>query len=135
MKAIAQGIYGRFTELTGGLHNDLYNAVSGRMYLQQAPQDVQFPYVVFSFPAVTLEFNFTNRFENARVQFSIFSIKESALELEDIRTKLQTLYDFCDMTLTGYYPVYMRRENAVLMRDDRPSWHCAIDYRVFVEKS
>lgn len=136
MKEVAQGIYTKFTEVGGGgAHNALYTSVAGRMFLQQAPQDTVFPYIVFSFVSGAHEFTFTNRFENVRVQFSIFSTKESAIEVEGIRANLWTLYDLCDLSLTGYSSVYMRRETTILTKDDRPAWNCHTDYRVYVEKT
>lgn len=135
MKEVAQGIYTKFTELTGGIHNSLYNSVAGRMYLQQAPADAVFPYIVFSFVSGMHEFNWSSRFENVRVQFSIFSTKESAIEVEGIRGYLWTLYDLCTLSMTGYDSIYVRRESTMLTKDDRPAWHCATDYRVYVEKT
>ena len=135
MKEIAQGVYSKFTETTGGVHNSLHIAVSGRMYHTEAPQDVEFPYIVFSFISQVPEYTFSDDFENVVVQFSIFSLQNSSLEVEDLRSKLMTLYDWTTLTVTGYSNIYMRRISNRLLRDDRPSWHYAMDYRVFVRKS
>lgn len=136
MKEIAQGIYGKFTAINGGgLHNALYTALDGKLFHTQALQPTTFPYAVFSFVSQATEYTFTDEFENLVVQFSLFSTKESSLEIEDLRGKLTALYDWSLLTVTGYSHLYMRRISSRLMRDDRPAWHYAIDYRVFVVKS
>lgn len=135
MKEIAQGIYGKFTETTGGLHNALYLGLDGRLYHTQADQTTVFPFAVFTFISQGTEYTFTDEFENLVVQFSLFSLQKSSLEIEILRAKLTALYDWSSLTVSGYTHLYMRRINSRLMKDDRPAWHYSIDYRIFVLKT
>jgi|WetSurMetagenome_2_1015567.scaffolds.fasta_scaffold763976_2 hypothetical protein len=131
MKEIADAIMTKFNTTP----NSLYTSVGGRMYNTEAPQNVTWPYIVFSFPTRNPDYMFTSEFENVRMQFSIFSLSQSTTEVDAIGKNLQTMFDWCALSVSGYFHVFMRRINNTQRKDDRPSWINVIEYRVMVEKT
>jgi hypothetical protein len=106
------------------------------MYHDQAPQDATFPYIVFFEVSETPDFTFSTEFEEYRIQFSIFSTSQSAIEVEDVYTKLKSLFDKCALTVTGYTHISMLRENSIgLQRDEDNVWMRHVDYKILLEKS
>jgi hypothetical protein len=133
MKVLFDAIYAKFTAIQGEARNSFYTDMGGRMYFMRAVQDAVFPYCVYRMVSNMYEYQFSEDFENITLQFSIFSIDESAVNVEKYFTDLKTLYDWCTLSITGYTHVYMRREQSRLLLDER-AWHRAVDYRVFIEK-
>jgi len=56
------------TKLSGSA---LYNDVGGRIFLDEAPEGTEFPYVVFFIVSDVPEKTFTEDFENIIIQFSL----------------------------------------------------------------
>lgn len=134
MEAILNGIYGKFSDTP---HNDLYNAVSGRLYFAEAPQDKPtFPYVVyFLMPSSPEHASGSYLRENITIQMSIFSKTFNQGEVCDIYDKQKALFDECDLTVTGYSHMRMFREFSHLIREpDSGIWHYATQYEIWIEQ-
>lgn len=107
-----------FTKLSG---SDLSNAIGGRMFLDRAENpdgDTEYPYIVLSVVNAPLEKTFTEEYRDTQVQFSIYSIARSAVEITTIYDYLKALYDECGMTITDNTLVWCRETNLVTMYED-----------------
>lgn len=116
--------------------------VGGRIYLDQAPQKAQFPYVVYFVVSGTPERTFTERYTNTLIQFSLFSASEGATEIATMCNDLKTLFDECSLTITSNSLVWMREANITTMLNDvttvdglQTVKHWACDYEVLTSLS
>jgi hypothetical protein len=121
MKEITAGLYTYFTKVP---HNALYNQINGRFYKSVAVQDAVFPYVVYNIISDVPEYNFTESFEDIRLQFDLLSKSTSSAEIEDMYSNLKSVFDWCNFTITGNTIVHMRRDLARLTNET--------DYGIFV---
>jgi len=121
----------------------LSTAVGGRIFLDQAPAKVIFPYIVWFIVTSNPEKTFTEDFENILIQFSIFSTASSAAEIADIYAALDALYDECTLTITGGdILLRMHRTNLTTVPGgsiDAPDAsnsfrHWAVEYSILIEK-
>ena len=136
MIKLVTGIYTRFTELTGELHNSFYIAVGGRLYRELAQQGVTLPYSVYHVIDSVPDFTFSTTLENTRIQFDLISDDEDDVEIEDLYTKLTALYDWATITVSGSQFLYMKRENVRLTREAESGWWVYnIDYSCLMETS
>ena len=131
MNNLLTAIYGKVSG------SALANDVSGRVYLDQAPQGVEFPYVVFFIVSGTPDRTFTERYTDTTIQFSIFSDSPAATEITNIYKDLKALYDECALTITSSSLVWMREQNLVTMVDDittpdgtQEVKHWAVDFEI-----
>jgi hypothetical protein len=116
--------------------------VGGRIYLDQAPQSVVFPYVIFSIVASNPEDTFKNKIEDTLVQFSLFSTSLAATEITTMYGYLKAILDDAILTVTGHSHIWMIRENLVTMVDDISASqdgsefakHWAVDYSIKVQE-
>ena len=120
----------------------LSSDVGGRIYLDQAPDGCEFPYIVFFIVSGVPEKTFTEDFENILIQFSIFSASPGATEITTIYNHLDELFDECSFTITNNLLLRMNRENLTTMVEDITvanaittvkGWH--IDYSILIEKN
>lgn len=118
----------------------LSTSVGGRIYLDQAQQEAEFPYIVFFVVSDTPNYTFKFDHEEVLIQFSIFSTSQSASEISTIYNNLKSLFDDCALTITGNTLVHFWRENLTTMIDniDTPAGtvgvkHWAVDYSVRME--
>lgn len=135
MKSLFQGIFTRFNSVDG---QTLKTLLSGRLYNTFAPQGADFPLAVVSLVSDVPDGTFTEDWENTLLQFSVYSLSTSAVEVCDIFDELKALYDYCPLTVAGYQTLYMRREFSKLLREEDeslPPWHYIIEYRVLMEKA
>jgi hypothetical protein len=89
-----------------------------------AVQDAVFPYVVYNIISDVPEYNFTESFEDIRLQFDLLSKSTSSAEIEDMYSNLKSVFDWCNFTITGNTIVHMRRDLARLTNET--------DYGIFV---
>lgn len=137
MKNLKTAIYTKFTALVGEAHNSFYNAVSGKLYYERAPQDATLPYAVYILVSDVPDWNFTNNFERVRLQFNLYSADSfDDEEVEDLYTALKALYDWCSLTIVDNVLVYMRRANARVTRDPSDdNWMYSVDYEILTEST
>ena len=138
MKSLTTAIFGLMTSSTA-----LYADIGGRLFKGQAPQGMEYPYVVFMIISDVPDKTFTEDFEDILIQFSLFSSASSSGEVEDMFAHLKELYDECAMTIAAVSHdvantlVWMKRQNATLMVEDeetpagtRQIWHYAVDFEI-----
>ena len=81
------------------------------------------------------EYTFTTNFENVQYRFDLFSTDESMQEIGDMFTYCKALFDWCRLTIDNYTHLYMRREGANLIKDDRPAWQLTVNYMILSEET
>jgi hypothetical protein len=131
MKNILTAIYGKFA------NSALSADVGGRIFLDQAPDDCEFPYVVYFIVAANQEKTFTENFTNTLIQFSLFSASEGVTEITGMYADLKTLFDECALTIAGNSLVWMREQNLTTMIEDITTAdasqrvkHWAVDFEI-----
>ena len=132
MKVLFQAIYTLFST-----ENDFNTAMGGRLYLYHADQEnATFPYCVYSKPVGVSNYTFVEDQEEILVQFSIFSNKNSANEIETAFEYLKSLFDDCTLTVSGWNFIFMHRAADRLIRDNGNNvWQHDVDYNILLEKS
>lgn len=124
-------------DATGGdpaVHNAAYTALGGQLYLHMAPDRTQAPYAVYMLISDVPDWTFTDSHETATIQFSVYSGAKSASEVCNTMKALQTLYNDCTLTVTGFRPLYMQRGISWLLRDEE-TWAYHVEYDVLLEKA
>jgi len=107
------------------------------LYNTEAKPSAVFPYIVFSVDN-NQDWTFTEQFEDFAVQFDIYSDTPSVEEVSDIFDLLTSCYDFVDLTITGYQPISMQRENSRLIKWDvegKLVWNWSVTYKVKIQKN
>ena len=120
--------------------------VEGRIFIDQAPANTDFPYCVMSIVSDVPEKTWTEDMEDVILQFSLFSISTSLTEITTMYKDLKALFsqtvggrtiEECKLTLTSSEMLWMRRANLVTMTEDVPTTegtslcrHWAVDYEV-----
>ena len=138
MKNLSTAIYSKAS--TSGA---FWTAIGGRFYKGIAPAGAVFPYVVYMLVSDDTDNTFREELEDVQMQFSIFSATNSSAEVEDIYTLLKSVYDKCNLTITGNTFLHMLRLQSTLMVDDvtvNPTgtgwvWHYAVDYNIMMQKN
>jgi hypothetical protein len=90
---------------------DLYNAVGGRIYLDESPTGTAFPYIVFFIVSSVPNPTFTEKYEDSMIQFSIFSISSDVTEIAAINKYMQRLLDDCVLSIASTNSIYMKRSS------------------------
>jgi hypothetical protein len=116
--------------------------VGGRIFLDEAPEGSEFPYVVFRIIVSGQQDTFSDQIEDTLIRFSLFSISESAAEITAIYADLMALFDWQAVTITGGTCIWVVRQGLATMLDDvtTPAGtsglrHWAVDYSILVEKT
>ena len=135
MKDLAKGIYDKF--LTA---NTFKTYVGSRMYLEEAPQGVTYPYATYHLDSIVHEWNFGTDYYDASVMFNLFSNTASGSELFTMHDYLTTLYDDCLLTVTGYKHIYMIRMFGKLNKEfdanlNKSIWQYSVEYGVYLQKN
>ncbi len=116
-------------------------SVGGRIYEGVAPSGAGFPYIVFFIVAGVTDDNFTDFIDELTIQFSLYSISPGLTEITGLYEDLKSLFDYCQLNISGYSHIGMIRVGFATMTDDitTPAGteslrHWAVDYLVRVEK-
>lgn len=130
MEALFSAIY---TKITGSTFN---TAIGGRLYLVEAPQGITSPYAVFFMVSNVPLYATKKKYENSLVQFNVFSKPEDddMDEINDIYSKLISLYDDCNLSVSGYTFLKMERELSFCLKPNG-IWQYSIQYRIINEGS
>lgn len=126
MNALLQAIA---SKISGSALSD---AVNGRIYLDQYPDDEQpatFPYIIYFIVSSVPERTFTEYLSNILIQFSIFSTASSASEIANIYALLKALFDECSLTISGSTLVWMKEENLTTMTENIEASDASISCR------
>jgi hypothetical protein len=115
----------------------LSDDVGGRIYLDQAEQGAQLPYIVFFIVSDVPSHTFTEDFEDVLIQFSMFSDSDGAVEITTMYGHLKALFDEAIFAVTSSTLVWFRRQNLVTNVEDFTTAtaaetvkHWAVDYEV-----
>ena len=115
--------------------------VNGRVFLDRAPDGCEFPYIVFFVVSSVPDWQFSERFEDTLIQFSLFSNSESAVEITTMLKDLRALLDDCSMSITGDTLLWFRRQNIRTMVKEiitatgtQIIKHYAVDYEAKVQE-
>ena len=135
MNSLFTAIYNRFATTTG---SGFYNDVSGRMYLNHAPQEATFPFCVYFSVSDVDELDFTDEREDFAIQFNIFSENNSATEAGNLLESLKTMFDNCSLTVTDWRHLQFQR-NLIMPNNDfsqvPPIHGYSVEYDVLLEKA
>ena len=112
MKDLLTAIYGKISG------SALSSDVGGRVYLDQAPDNTEFPYIIFFIVSGVKNKTFSEIYTDALIQFSIFSASSGAAEITTAYNDLVALFDECALTIEGSTLVWMKEENLTTMVDD-----------------
>lgn len=96
----------------------LYADVGGRIYLDDAPQGAQFPYIVVSIVSGVPNDTFTEKLDDVLLQFSLRSTSKSVTEIAKMYTDLKTLFDGATLSITGNTCIWCERVNLVTSVDE-----------------
>jgi hypothetical protein len=126
------------TKLSG---STISSDVNGRVFLDRAPDGCEFPYIVFFVVSSVPDWQFSERFEDTLIQFSLFSSSESAVEITTMLKDLKSLFDDCSLTITGDTLIWFRRQNITTMVEEittatgtQTIKHYAVDYEAKVQE-
>ena len=113
MSAIRTAVYNKFITKVSGSYVDFYDDMGGRLYYQVAPNDATLPYATFSFISGKKWYYFAETTpdvgDDILMQLNIYDKSENGLTaIEGYVVNAQDLYDFCDLTITGYTLMEMR---------------------------
>ena len=135
MNSLFKAIWNRFATTTD---SGFYNDISGRMYLNHAPQATTFPYCVYFSASDVDDLDFSEEHEDFLIQFNIFSQKNSAVEAGDLLETLKTMFDNCSLTVTGWRDLQFQRSLTLPNNDfsqDPPIHGYSVEYDVLLEKT
>ena len=135
MNSLFTAIWDRFATTTG---SGFYNDVSGRMYLNHAPQETTFPYCVYFSVSDFDELDFAEEREDLLIQFNVFSENNSPIESGNLLESLKTMFDDCNLTVTDWRHIYFQR-NLVIPNNNfeqvPPIHGYSVEYDVLLEKT
>lgn len=116
-------------------------AISGRLYLHEAPQNTKWPYAIYSLVNDSHDWSFKTDYEYATVDFNLYSDSTGgATEITGLYEKLKELYDDCNLTVSNHTFLKMRRENAWLTKlpdiiPNKTIWQYTVQYEILIRKS
>ena len=112
----------------------LSGVVTG-LYLNRAPQNTNFPYIVYFLVSGMGSNVFSGRsFDTHSIQFNIHSNNPSAVEVCTIYEYLINRFDNCSMNMTDYSTVQMKRDAFGLLEDEERFWLYFVTYSVIVQQ-
>lgn len=137
MKALITGIYNLFNTGT----NTLKTALSSKLYHAYAPQSTTYPYGTYFIVTSNYDFYFKapsasgSQWEDVTVQMNFFSNNSSASEITDIMGYVESLFDFCSPTVSGYTVSTFEREwKSLDWIPEEMVWMATYQYRVVLIK-
>lgn len=139
MNVVLSGIYSKFTATSGDppVHNSFYNAIGGRMYFQEAPQNATFPYCVWNVITNDDLLNFSSDKTDMIIQFDLHSNANTAEEVGNLYSYLNSLYHKASLSISGYRVVHFRRNNTRGPSKDEDTnwWLYQVRYLLRIEPS
>lgn len=143
MKALITGLMTTFNAAPGGVHNDFWTDIDGRLFFGSAPAGTELPYAIF-FPVSDVnEDVFAKDGKEVYLQFSLFSGESSPAEILDMDTHLSALFKDVTFSVTGWTVANMKRVqgsgpiNVEADVEDATGnyWQTDVDFTVTVQKS
>lgn len=103
--------------MTKTVDSALATAVGGRIYFQEGPDGAAYPYIIFFPVSQVPEYPGGKTMEDMWWQFSIYSTSAGLTEITDILTKLRSLFDDCNLTISGETLIYCLRGNLAIVEN------------------
>lgn len=137
MNVLTKGIVDYYTA-------DVMASTFTAIYFCEAPSDAVYPYVIFSYVNIAHDLTFTERFEEAVVQFDIYTDEASGEVLGDLYDlligdeDLDTGFDYAEFAVSGYNLLGFERENSIPHKyflENKTVWHYMVQYRCLLKKS
>ena len=100
MQVLFESIYDEFTGTTGA--GSLYVELDGRLHFSEAPQGSAYPYGVYHLISDVPSWTFDADMENYLIQFNLYDDDSSSADVNTAFSALTTLYDWCDLSVSGY---------------------------------
>ena len=133
MQVLFNSIYNKFTGSTGA--GSLCALLGGRFHFTEAPQGSAYPYGVYYLISDVPSWTFDADMENYLIQFNIFDDDSSSTDVNTASKALTDLFDWCDLSTSGYTNVYMKREFSHLTREAESGvWNFMVQYRAETQK-
>jgi len=133
------------TEIAKGIMNYfkssfLNDTLNGRLYFQQAPQDVSFPYAVFYFNGASHEELMSstsiNNIIECDLQFNIFDdSQDGGTRITEIAGLLDNAFHWAQINVNGYSYIKMQRENIQPVMFIDEIWQVVINYTLGIQQS
>lgn len=131
MNALRTAIYSKATS-----SSSFNTSIGGRFYFDKAPQTPTYPFVVAHEIVNNYDFTFQEDYEVVRVQFSIYSKSSSNSECGTIYDNLRSLFDWCQLSVTGYRFLKSQRSTSMSFWDDKKlEYVYTVDYTFTIQKS
>lgn len=131
MNALRTAIYSKATS-----SSSFNTSIGGRFYFDKAPQTPTYPFVVAHEIVNNYDFTFQEDYEVVRVQFSIYSKSSSNSECGTIYDNLRSLFDWCQLSVTGYRFLKSQRSTSMSFWDDKKlEYVYTVDYIFTIQKS
>ena len=108
--------------------NDFFTATKGRMSYGVARDDWKDNFATMQMVSISQDDLFRQTLDDLYFQINLFS--SSRTNCWDILTKCKALYDRTSLTVTGQYPVFLRRENQIppLWDEQDNLWQATIEF-------
>lgn len=120
----------------------LSTRVAGRIFEGEAPEETEFPYVIVSIVTDVQADTFKDKLEDIIIQFSLYSISKSLVEITGMLADLKSLFDDAVLTITSNYHILISRQGLSTMYDDMTTplgtvgvRHWAVDYWIITQVS
>ena len=126
--------------MTKCLGSSLSDDVGGRIFCDEAPDETEFPYIVFFIVTNIQDDTFVEKLEEITVQFSLYSTSNGLSEITTMYSDLRSLFDGQLLNLSEDTCIWMVRQNLATMFDDITTpqgtvglRHWAVDYSILVQ--
>lgn len=132
---VATGIMNHFNQSA-----TIFSSLEGRLFFQQAPQDVEFPYAVFYFVGASHEEIMSNTSINniidVSLQFNIFNNSQDGGQLvSELAGLLDDAFHWADISVDGYSPIKMQRQAILPVLYVDEIWQISITYELTIQQS
>lgn len=120
-----------------------WQAIGGRLYDTEAPQDAEYPYAVYVIISDTGHDTFKDRLDRVYIQFTFYSSASISGEIKDIDTNLAEILKDKTFTVDGETVIEMQRvqangpyrEQADVSEGTGAHWRMDVDYEATIQYS
>jgi hypothetical protein len=81
------------------------------MFLDEAPADAEFPYIVYFIVSANLDKTFSEEYIDTMIQFSLFSAASGVAEISKMYIDLKDLFDEQEFEIDGSTLIWMKLVN------------------------
>ncbi len=116
---------------------ELFGLADGNIFIDRSVQKEASEYIVVHLVSQVVheEYVYARRLEFARVQFSIYSKKDSTQRINEIFKVLTEVFDRVTLTFRAekWRNINMKRVNSFLMRQEDGIWMYMVDYTIWLQ--